>query len=881
VAPWRQLARGVRALCRRSAADREVAEEVQSFLDEATAAHLARGLSPQAARRAALLEVGSIVSVRERVRVSGWENRVATALADLRYAVRQLRANPGFTAVAALTFALGLGAMTAIWSAVKPVLFEPLPYPHAGRIAMIWEVGRDGARNATSFGLYSGMAERARSFAALALLKPWQPTMTGPGRRPERFEGQRVSASYFRTLGVAPVLGRDLLAADDRPGAPPVVVLSDGLWRRRFGADPGVVGRQITLDDGGWLVAGVMPRGFDNVLAPAAELWAPLQYDLSEGRAWGHHLRMVGRLRPGAGAGAATRELNALGNAVLRERHPETYGSEGVELATLPLHEEVTRGVRPALVAVAGAVCLLLAIAGVNVTGLLMARGARRRGELAVRAALGAGRGRLVRQLLVESLLLAVLGGAVGMAAAALGVRALLALSPQELPRAGAIHLDGAVFAFGLGLATLAGLAAGLAPALHAARGDLHLGLQESSRRTAGARRATRGALVVVEVALALVLLVGSGLLLRSLQRMFAVAPGFDPRQLLTLQVQTSGRRFADDAAVLRFFEQALEAVRRVPGVAAASFTSQLPLSGDADVYGVHFQASDAPRGADGDGAFRYAVSPGYFEALGIPLRRGRLLDSHDTRTAPPVVVLNESYAKRKFQRVDAIGQRLHVGPDDGPWYTVAGVVGDVKQLSLAADAPDAVYMTAAQWRFADAAMSFAVRARGDAAALVPAVSQAVWSVDKDVPVVRVALMQDVVARTAAERRFALDLFAAFALAALALAAAGIYGVLAGSVAERRREIGVRAALGASRRSIVALVLREGFTLAGLGAVLGLAGAAAASQALAALLFGVSRHDPVAYVGVLALLAAVALAACCMPAWNALRIDPASTLRTD
>ena len=875
---WRQAARGVRALWDRTAADREVAEEVRHYLDEATAAHLARGLSPQAARRAALLEVGSAASVGERVRTSGWENRVATVLADLRYAARQLRGNPGFTAVAGLTFALGLGAMTAIFSAVKPILFEPLPYPRAGRIAMIWEAAHDGSRNDTSFGLYSGLAERTHSFAALAVMKRWQPTMTGPGQ-PERFEGQRVSAAYFRTLGVAPALGRDLQPADDRPGAPGVVVLSDGLWRRRFGADRGLVGRRITLDDAAWVVAGVMPRGFDNVLAPAAELWAPLQYGLSQGRAWGHHLRMVGRLRPGAGAAAATRELNALGNAVLRERHPETYGSSGVELAALPLHEEVTRGVRPALVAVAGAVCLLLAIACVDVAGLLMARGARRRGELAVRSALGASRGRLVRQLLVESLLLAALGGAAGMAVAALGVRALLALSPRELPRAGAIHLDLTVFAFGLGLATLAGLASGLAPALGAARGDLHLGLQESSRRTAGGGRAARGSLVVAEVALALVLLVGSGLLLHSLRRMFAVAPGFDSRNLLTLQVQTSGRRFADDAATRRFFDQALEAVRRVPGVTAAAFTSQLPLSGDADVYGVHFEASDDPH-AD-DGAFRYAVSPGYFEAMRIPLRRGRLLDDRDGLAAPAVVVLNESYAKRKFRHLDPVGRRLRVGPADGPWYTVAGVVGDVKQLSLAAEAADAVYVTPAQWHFADAAMSLVARTRGDAAALAPAVRQAIWSVDKDQPVVRVGTMQDVVARTAAERRFALDVFAAFALAALALAAAGIYGVLAASVAERRREIGVRAALGASRGSLVGMVLREGLALAGLGAVLGLAGAAAASRALSALLFGVSRHDPAAYLGVLALLAAVALLACGIPAWNALRVDPASTLRTE
>ena len=792
-------------------------------------------------------------------------------LADLQYAVRRLWSAPGFTAITVLTLSVGIGATTAIFSAVNPILFEPLPYPRADRIAMIRENGRDGSRNDGTFGMYRELAARARSFDAIAVLKPWQPTLTGADQ-PERFEGQRVSAKYFRVLGVSPIIGRDFEPSDDRLDGPNVVVLSDALWRRRFAGDRTIVGRQIALDGDSYSVIGVMPGGFENVLAPSAELWAPLQYDMSQGRAWGHHLRTVGRLQPGIGVDRASRELNVVGHAVLNELRPATYGD--VEFAAVPLGDDVTRAVRPALLAILGAVTLVLVIACVNVTNLLLARVVQRRGEFALRAALGAGSRRLMRQLLTESLLLAAIGGVVGIAVAALGVRALVALSPPGFPRAGAIRVDGSVFAFGFAITTLIGLAFGSVPALHAARSDPHLDLQRASRHATGRHRRTRGALVVAEFALAFVLLVSSGLLLRSLERLFAVDVGFDSSQLLTMQVQTSGHRFADDRATHRFFEQALAAARRVPGVRAAALTSQLPFSGDRDEYGVRFDSSP-----EGFSTFRYAVSPGYIETMRIPLRRGRLLDERDRAGAPLAALINESFAKRRFRDVDPLGRRLSIGPVDG--YTIVGVVGDVKQMSLMPSDSDAVYITASQWRFADGAMSLVLRTDGEVTALASAVRQAVWSVDKDQPVVRVATMDDLLAASAAERRFALIVFETFALAALVLAAAGIYGVLSGSVAERTREIGLRSALGASRGSILALVIRQGMMLTGLGVAIGLAGAAAASRAIAAMLFGVARLDPVTYLGVIALLAAVSAAACGVPAWRAARVDPATTLRAE
>jgi len=461
------------------------------------------------------------------------------------------------------------------------------------------------------------------------------------------------------------------------------------------------------------------------------------------------------------------------------------------------------------------------------------------------------------------------------MAVAVGGVRWLAELSPPGLPRVTAMDMDAGAFVFGFAITALIALAIGLIPALESARADQHAVLQGGSQRTVSGHRRTRSALVIGEVALALVLLVSSGLLLRSLERLFAVNTGFDPSNLLTVQVQILGERFGEDSSSDRFFEAVLENARRVPGVAAAGLTSQLPLSGDRDEYGVRLFGETR-----GNGSFRYAVSPGYLEAMRIPLRRGRMLGGEDRAGAPSAAVINESFARRLFVDADPLGQRVRIGGAQTV-YTIVGIVGDIRQASLAAPESDAIYTTVAQWPFPERAMSIVVRSRGDAAALAPAVRAAVWEVDGNQPIVRVATMHDLVAATAAERRFALTLFEAFALAALVLAAAGIYGVLAGSVAERTREIGVRAALGASRSDILGLVVRQGLALSGVGIVIGIAAAAAASRAIAAMLFGISATDPLTYVAVIVLLASVSLVASAVPAWRAARVDPASTLRAE
>jgi putative ABC transport system permease protein len=876
----------VKGLFHKLERDAAFGEELESHLQMHIEDNLRKGMTPGDARREALVKLGGIEQTKENYREQRGVPFLETLWADIRYGLRMLRKNPGSTIAAAITLALGIGATTAIFSVVNPILFESLPYPQANRILMIWVVSTsDGSRSRVAFHTYREVAQRARTLEAVAVMKPWTPTLAG-ATEPLRLDGQFVSAGYFRVLGISPAVGHDFDASDDIPNGRKVVMLSDQVWRRNFGGDRAIVGRQFRLDDVSYTVIGVMPGGFENVLAPSAEVWTLLQYDAGNmadpyTQAWGHHLRMAARMRAGVRSEQARQDLLDLSRAPVAEFPRPAFASLSQGFFVDALQEDVTRAVKPALVAVLGAVILVLLVAGVNVTNLLLARGAQRRGEFALRATLGAAPTRVVRQLLTESLLLALIGGVLGIALGELGVRALVALSPPGLPRVEAIRLDGWLLAFAFGITTLIGLAVGLIPARHASRNDLRTTLQEASRRTTGGHQMTRRTLVISQVAVALTLLITAGLLLRSLHLLFAVAPGFDSSHMITMQVQTYGQRYDDDAVCNRFFAQALEAVRQVPGVSAAAFTSQLPLSGEADIYGASLENDNNPN--DSHEVFRYGVTPGYFEAMGIPLRRGRLFDDHDlTKAAARPVVINESFARRKFPGQGPIGQRIRFGGLPGrPWDVIVGVVGDVKQTSLAATLSDAVYVVSAQWLWSDGTMSLVARTRGDSATLVPAIKQAIWSVDKDQPIVRITSMDDLIATTAGERKFAMILFETFGLLALVLAATGIYGVLASGVAERTHEIGVRAALGATQASILAWILRQGVALTGVGVGIGLAGAALAGRAITSLLYGISPLDLLTYLGVIALLFGVSVVACSVPAWRASRVDPMTALRCE
>ncbi len=879
-------------LFRRASVDREIAAELEAHVALRIDDNIAQGMTPEEARREALVRFGNPTVMRERVAAEDTTLGIESVGRDVRYAARQLRRSPGFALSAVLILALGIGAVTAIFSAVNPILFEPLPYPHGSRIVTVWDTYQ-GDRTETTFGTYRELAARSRSFEALATFEPWRPVLTGE-QTPERLEGQSVSANYLTMLGIRPALGRDFQAEDDTFSAPRVVMVSDRFWRQRLGGDAGVIGRPVRLDDDVYTVIGVMPRSFENVLAADADVFTPLAVDPAKladvtSDAWGHHMRIAGRVRAGMSVEEARRDLAQIAAHPQAEFPRPRWASMHAGLIVDQLQADMVRSVKPALLAVLGAVALLLAMACVNVTSLLLTRGALRQGEFAMRTALGASRGRLIRQSVTETLLLAILGGALGVVVAVAGVRVLVALSPPGLARVDAIALNTPALLFAFLLSATVGLAAGVMPALQAPRAKLKSAVHLEGRTSTRNRQTARRALVVSEVALALVLLVGAGLLLRSMQKMLAVDPGFNADHLLTLQVQTSGHKFDEaasapgvgSAARRRFFEQALDQVRKTPGVTQAGFTSILPLSGDPywmTVYGSAFENEDANSGHN---VFRYAVSPGYLEAMRIALLKGRLLDDRDTAKAPFAALISESLAKKEFPHGDALGKRVHVGPTNYPWFTVVGVVADVRQASLALTDTDAVYLPETQTWFADDTMSFVIRTRGEASALTPAVRDAIWSVDKDQPVLRVATMSALLERSVAERRFVLILFEAFSLVALVLAATGIYGILANSVAERTREIGVRAALGASRGDLLALVMRQGLALVVVGVAVGLGLSLAATRALTSLLFGVSHLDPLTYAGVIAMLLSVAAVACLVPARRAALLDPMQALRSE
>jgi predicted permease len=874
----RQIVSGFRALIRPAAADRDAADEIEHYLAEAAAAYREQGLPEHEARRAAQRDLGSRTAVRQEVRAVGWETRVEALLVDLRRAVRRLRRSPAFAAVTAVTLALGIGASTAMFSIVRPVLLQSLPYPDAERLIAIADAGAAGGTSIdVTFGTFLEVVTRSRSLQSAAVTRAWQPVLGGDGEA-ERLDGQSVSGDYFRVLGVGPAVGRDFSRADDQPGAPQVAIIADGLWRRRFGADAGVIGRTIRLDGAPVTIVGIMPRAFENIWSAQAQIWRPLGYDPSlpvQGREWGHHLQLIARVGPDSTLDTASRELAAIARTPAAPFSRPAWASLRGGFVITPLRDLVTERVTPALRSVTIGSLLLLLIAAVNIVTLMLARGAERRAELVTCAALGAPRGRLLTPLLGEAVVLSLIGGTFGVTLAHLMVDVLVTIPGLALPRLDAIRVDRTALVFAAALSTLIGLVAGCVPGLALSS---RIGAAGSGPRVTGHHRLRR-AVVTAEVALAMALLVGAGLLVRSVSQLMAVAPGFRPERVLTLQVQTSGPEFRNPGAVQAFFDSVREAVGRVPGAATVALTSQLPLTGDADVYGVGTRDDSAlPRGTDAS-AYRYAISAGYLEAMGIALERGRTIDDRDRSGGQPVALISASVARRRFPGRDPIGQELRVGPADN-WFTVVGVVGNVKQSSLAASSPDAVYVSDAQWRFPDLGRWVVIRTSVDPAAVEAAVRQAIRDVNPNQPVVQVATMEQRVIASMARQRLVMGVFYAFALVALMLAMVGIYGVLAGGVIERTREFAVRTAVGASRLSIVSQVGRQAVAIAAIGTVAGGALAAALSRGLAALLFEVSPLDALTYAGVAVLILLAAVVSAIVPAWRAARVAPAAALQS-
>jgi putative ABC transport system permease protein len=794
---------------------------------------------------------------------------------DLRFAARMLWKRPGFTAVAAGALALGIGANTAIFSVVNAVLLRPLPYPEPEQLVQLWEARprQNMPRIEVSPNEFLAWAEQGQSFRQLAAADLVNFNLTGRGE-PERLPTARVTAGYFPLFGVAPALGRHFLPEEDQPGRNNVVVLSHFLWQTRFGSDPGIVNQTVSLDGVPCTVVGVMPPGFR--LPQDARLARPIAFGPDDRtRAGNHFLNVYARLKPGVTLRDAEVEMATVA-ARLEQEFAAT--NAGHQVALTSLREQLVGDVRPALLVLLGAVGLVLLIACANLANLLLARAEARRKEVAVRAALGASRWRIVRQLLAESVLLAAAGGAAGLLLAVWGVDLLVSLDPAGVRRVGEVQLDAVVLAFTFGLSLVTGLLFGLAPALQASKPDFVETLKEGGRAGVGGRRGgrLRAALVVSEVALTLVLLVGAGLLVKSFARLLDVDPGLDPRGVLTLDVSLPTAKYAEPQRVAAFYQQLLAEVAALPGVEAAGAVSVLPLSGDDNSNFVHIEGRAPLAQGQALRAGRRNVTPEYFRAFRIPLKSGRLIAPADDAQAMRVAVINEAMAARFFEGEDPVGKRLRTG-EGNPWITVVGVVGDVRHRGLDIETRPEMFFPHAQ--APSRQMSLAVRTAGDPLALVGAVRERVRAVDDEQPIGNVKTMEAWLAESVASRRFSVLLLGAFALAAAVLAALGIYGVVSYGVARRTHELGLRIALGASRADVLRLVIRQGMRATLVGAGVGLAAALALTRLMAGLLYGVSATDPAVFAAVTLLLTGVALFACYVPARRATKVDPMEALR--
>lgn len=813
-----------------------------------------------------------------RARRPQGDRMIETFVSDMRLGTRMLRRSPAFTATAILTLGLSIGATAAIFSVINPVLLRPLPYPNPDRLAFVWERNRDGTRDNVGFQTVKDIADRAKSIERWAAVGGWSPTVGDA--EPETVAGDRVSWTYFRMLGVAPALGRDFLEEEDQPNHQLEVILSDALWRRKYGGDSSIVGRAISVGGVPMTVVGVMPASFDNVVTPGIKIWRVLGYAATQPFACRtcHHLRMLVRTKPGVSMAAATAEIDGIFTSLVAA-HPTEYASVGANVVRA--QDEVTRNYRPALLALGGAVVLVLLIGIANVANLQLARSVRRNEEFAIRFALGASRGRVRRQLLAEGLVLALLGGLAGAVVARVSLPLLVEQLPQGLPRLDAIRLDASGFAGVAAIVLVLALALTLA-GTGRERNDLGASLKSGRRLASGGHHVARSTFVVVEVALATMLLVSATLVARSLLLLLGVNAGFDPSHLLTLQVSAIGPRYNDAANVVAYHDRLRAAIRAVPGVQSVALTNQVPLAGNVDMYGV-LDPDNMPSNPElvpsGD---RYVVTPEYFATMRIPILRGRAYTDVDAAdTANKVALVSQALGQRMWPGQNPIGHRIRLGGPKAPSYTIIGVTGNVKHRGLDATSTLQWYVPESQWFFADNAEAIVVRTTLEPSSLVQAVRRAVSSVDPTLPISAVATMDDLIVQSTAQRRLALVLFSAFAVAALLLSMAGIYGVLAGNVAERTREIGLRAALGAAPRAIMTLIVGQGMRLAVLGLLLGLVASAGLTRFLQTFLFGVGEGDVMTRVVVVVVLGAVTLAACVIPASRAIRIDASEALRGD
>jgi putative ABC transport system permease protein len=794
-------------------------------------------------------------------------------LNDLLYALRMMSKHRLFTGVVLLALALGIGANTAIFSVVNAVVLRPLPYRDPEQLVTILH---DGAKPVAPAN-YFDVAQQSQSFESIAAAQWWEPNLTGRDE-PEHLRGLQLTARMFQVLGVNPVLGRTFNPAEDQPGREHVVVLSHRLWQRRFGGDPNIVNQQITLSGEGYTVIGVMPPEFQFApfWATNAELWSPLNLGPRATNRGGQSLRVFARLKAGTTRSAAQAEVATIFRR-LEEEYPEA--NKGLALAVESLHEQVVGKTRPALLILFGAVSFVLLIACANVANLMMARATSRQKEIALRTALGASSTRIARQLLTESVLLGLLGGALSLVLSAVGMRVLLALGPSSLPRLDTIRLDLPTLSFTLGISILTGLLFGLAPVLQTRKWNWQESLKESTRGSSAGRKRVnaRRFLVISEVALALMLLVGGGLMVRSFARLRAVDPGFAPDHLLTMTVSVAGSAHSTPEKRIAFFNELSQRVNSLPGVQAAGAINHLPLAGD--MWTVPFLVEGRPAPAPGEkqGAVYRVIRPDYFRAMGATLLKGRDFTTHDTEQSPPVVIINEPFARRHWPNEDPLGKRIRVADED-ILREIVGVVKALKQDQWTGEPNLEMYSPYLQSPF-PSALTLVVRSNGDPSALVGAIENQVWSIDKNLPISDIKPMNEVIAGAIEQHRFNLFLLGLFAAVALLLAVVGIYGVMSESVSSRTHEIGVRMALGARPADVLRMVVRQGMSLAVIGIAIGLVGAFWLTQFMSKLLYEVSPTDSFTFLLIPLVLALVVLCACLIPARRATRVDPLVALR--
>ena len=808
---------------------------------------------------------------------------MTTFIQDLRYGLRMLAKNPGFTAVAVLTLALGIGANTAIFSVVNGVLLRPLPYADPGRLMTVYETSREFGQMSVAYPNFLDWRRENHAFTDIAAYRGDDFNFTGSGQ-PEHLRGEFVSASLLPVLGVNPLLGRNFMPQEDREGASGVVMLTYGLWKRRFGADPNILGKTMTLNARSYKVIGVLPSDFG--FRRRAELYVPIaQYLSIELNDRENHpgLNVVGRLKPDVTMAAAQAEMTSIGRA-LAQQYPKTNGGHGV--AVVEMKDDMVGHIRPTLLLLLGAVGCVLLIACANVANLLLARSTARSREFAIRVALGADRPRVVRQPLTESVLLALGASVFGLMLADWGTRLVLAAVPNSLPRSQEIGLDPHVLLFTLALSVLTGVLFGLAPAFHSSSVNPQESLKEGARGSGGGRHRAEGVFVALEVGLAVVLLAGAGLMIQSIWRLWRVDPGFNTRHLLTTQVALSPTVMASPAAIRLAYQQLLDRVASIPGIQSASIASLIPLS-DSDSEIAFWPGSGLQPPQDQmSSAMFYIGTPDYLRVMGIPLREGRFFTDQDTLASAPVVVIDDVMAKHLFPGQDAVGKQfslIELGP-----VQIVGVVGHVKHWGLDSDDTakirDEIYFPFMQVpdKFmpeAVAGLTLALRTAPDPLSVVSAVRAQVAGPTEDQPIFGVQTMEQIISDSLAERRFTLLLLIIFASTALVLAAVGIYGVMSYAVSRRTHELGVRLALGASRREILRLVVGEGMVLAAIGTVVGLTAALGLTRLMASLLYGVRPADPATLAAVSLLLAGIALLACYIPAWRATKVDPLVALR--